>query len=81
MSERSWMTRVWIVMRTRMEVRTGSEGTGLRLVRQIETRMSERMPERNVRVEFRELVVRIDTELRVRSVYMNTGLQGGRRVF
>jgi hypothetical protein len=40
--------------------------------------MSERTPERNVRVEFRELVERIDTELQVRSVYVNTGLQGGR---
>jgi hypothetical protein len=27
-SKRSWMARVWIVMRTRMEVQTGSEGTG-----------------------------------------------------
>jgi hypothetical protein len=59
----------------------GVQRRGLGLVRRIETRMSEQMPERNIQVEFRELIARIDTELRVRSVYMNTGLQGSRRVF
>jgi hypothetical protein len=55
----------------------GGPNGGLGLVRQIEARMSEQMPERNVRVEFRELIAWIDTELQVRSVYVNMGLQGG----
>jgi hypothetical protein len=50
---------------------SGPRRRGLELVRRSETRMSEQ----NVRVEFRELIVRIDTELRVRSVYVNMGLQ------
>jgi hypothetical protein len=36
---------------------------GLRLVRRIETWMFKRTPEWNIRVEFRELVAWIDTEL------------------